>query len=471
MKGVLKNVMKVASSNVITLLAGIVVSLFLPKIISMTDYSNYKIFTLYTSYMGVLLFGFNDGIYLKYAGVSYADVDRKRFRTFHFYILLLTLLVAGLLLTSSFFIKNEYGFILLALGLYLIPFNIIGYYQQVSQITQRFNEYSVVKIINALFSVFIVAVIFTFSKTNHENLATYKTYIVGLIIANAFVALWYVFKYREIIFGERFTLRSEKKEVFSLHKIGLPLLIANLTTLLFLNLDRQVVSMFYDKITYALYAFAYNIMTLISTVISAVSIVLYPTLKNSGEEERKELYPALVATIIFVAFACLLSYFPISVFIPWFLPNYTNSLEILRVIFPSIVFNSVINVIIYNYYKIYGKTKQFLIISLIMLVLSAILNVVAVCLDSIILISAMTVVSMLVWFIVVDVIIRRIHKDRDIRVYLFLAINLIGYYLALWIPAWWIGMAAYLLCLGVSYILLLHRSLKEFLRSLVKRGR
>ena len=51
-----------------------------------------------------------------------------------------------------------------------------------------------------------------------------------------------------------------------------------------LTIDRQFVSVLFDIETYASYAFAYNLLSLITTVISAISTVLYPTIKTYDEK-------------------------------------------------------------------------------------------------------------------------------------------------------------------------------------------
>ena len=66
--------MKVTTSNIIKLFAGVVVGFILPKIIGVSDYGYHKTFTLYATYVSLLSFGIVDGIYLKYGGKNYSDL-------------------------------------------------------------------------------------------------------------------------------------------------------------------------------------------------------------------------------------------------------------------------------------------------------------------------------------------------------------------------------------------------------------
>lgn len=57
-----KDILKVSASNVVKLLAGLLVAFVLPKIIGVADYGYYKTFTLYATYVGLFHLGICDGI-------------------------------------------------------------------------------------------------------------------------------------------------------------------------------------------------------------------------------------------------------------------------------------------------------------------------------------------------------------------------------------------------------------------------
>lgn len=46
----IKNVLKIAISNIFIILSGVVSGFFLPKLLGVTDYGFYKIFNLYITY-------------------------------------------------------------------------------------------------------------------------------------------------------------------------------------------------------------------------------------------------------------------------------------------------------------------------------------------------------------------------------------------------------------------------------------
>lgn len=87
-------------------------------------------------------------------------------------------------------------------------------------------------------------------------------------------------------------MRDTLPEIVHLIQIGFPLLFANLCSTLILTLDRQFVNVLFDNATYAVYAFAYNMLSLVTVATSAISTVLYPTLKRVDLESIKTITPS-----------------------------------------------------------------------------------------------------------------------------------------------------------------------------------
>ena len=59
-----KGMIKVLMANVLTLMFSLLTNFILPKFLSVESYSEIKTFQLYITYIGVLHFGYEDGMYL-----------------------------------------------------------------------------------------------------------------------------------------------------------------------------------------------------------------------------------------------------------------------------------------------------------------------------------------------------------------------------------------------------------------------
>jgi hypothetical protein len=61
------------------MLSTALVILIVPKLIGIQEYGYWQLYLFYSFYVGFLHFGWNDGIYLRYGGKEYLELDKKLF--------------------------------------------------------------------------------------------------------------------------------------------------------------------------------------------------------------------------------------------------------------------------------------------------------------------------------------------------------------------------------------------------------
>ena len=470
-KKTIKNIIKVAIGNIITLLAGVLVGFALPKIVGITDYGYYKTFTLYASYVGLLHIGITDGIYLKYGGQKYEELEaeKEKFRLYNFLVILLDVSFSLTLCLTSFFVPNaDVKFVLIALALYLIVCNIVGHFQIISQITNRFNELAIRNIIQSILIIISISLLWIFNRyLNYE--ISYKVYTIIYIGIFTISAIYYLIRYRTIVFGKKAKILENKNEIGYLIKIGIPLLIANLCTGFILNIDRQIVNIFWpvsESNVYSIYAFAYNLLSLVTIAISAISTVIYPTLKKASEESLKENYSKLITIILSVNFLCLVLYYPLCAFITWFLPKYEESLVIFRVIFPGIVLSSTISIVMHNYYKTIGKSTLYFIFSVVILALSLISDLIVYFIfKSTIAISIASIFCIALWYIITDLYFIKKYNIKFFKNYSFIIVMTSAFYLLTMIENVYIGFAIHFVSTVVIVYLYNYKLVNGWIRN------
>ncbi len=424
----IKHIIEVTLSNVSSIISGVLIGFLIPKILPVDDYGMYKTFTLYMTYAGFFSLGIIDGIVLDYGGHNYDQLERGKFRAYWKWYLVIHVISALALALISFFIANsDYSFLLILLALNIIANNITGYFQQISQITQRFEEYSIRKVIQSLLNIIAVLIICLGNKVG--IIPNYKIYVLFLVGINILLSFWYLITYRDIVFGESYTFNETKSNVKHLMYIGFPLLFANLCSTLILTLDRQFVNVLFDTSTYAVYAFAYNMLSIVTVATSAVSTVIYPILKRSDEMKLKERYPVFIEIVLLFVFGALIVYFPLNFFISVFLPRYTDSLFIFRVIFPGLSISTAVTVVMHNYYKTLGVNIIYFKRSIVVLVLSAILNLIAYFVfHTTIAISIASIIAMLIWYLYSESFFIKKYAITGHKSFLYLIIMMIIFY-------------------------------------------
>ena len=443
---VFKNIIKVSLSNIAKLASGVCIAFILPKIVGITDYGFYKTFTLYATYVSLFALGFVDGIYLAYGGIDYEKLDKRKLSFYSRLYLYFQLLfsVIGVLI-ASFIIQGELRFIFLCVSVYLLANNITGYYQIVSQITGRFNELSLRNVIQSVSLSVSLLSIWGISRLLSINLS-YRIFVIIYVFVGLILAAWYLFTYREITFSKTDSSECRISDFFGFVKLGLPLMVANLCSTLILSLDRQFVNIFFDTNTYAIYAFAYNMLSLITTAMAAISTVLYPMMKKSSLDHLQSRYSRFIEFILVLSFGCVSVFFLLWGFVDWFLPKYSESIKIFRIIIPGIAISSSITIVMHNYYKTIGKNFEFFIKCVVVLFISICANLIAFFLfkttESI---SIASIIVMLFWYFLMDEYFVRTFKADTLKNTIYLFIMIISFYSTIYISSFAVGLFVYLL--------------------------
>lgn len=444
------NIVKLFASNILSLGSGVIVGFVVPKIMGMTDYANYKIYTLYLVYLSLLSLGFGDGIYLKYAGI-----DKEKFnsndlrwcvRQYYKQLLILQFLCLAFVFI---FIPSEYKIIGIFLSIALGSSNVVSLHQNFSLITSRFNEYSIRTIIKAgLTSVFVI-ILYIFYKSKNQEI-NYKIYILGILTIELVLAFWYFYSYKDINLGKIDRGLLKKKDYFSILSLGFPLLLSNMAGTIFLNLDRQFVSILFKKEDYAIYAFAYNMLSLVTTMTSAVSLVLFPSMKKNKDKSINNIGVYSSMFLIVVTYV-LAVFFVLYYVVAIVLPKYVGSIEIFRIVLPGVILSSSISVIYINYYKLDNDVKLYLKLTLLTIAISAMLNFLAFNIfGTYQSISWASIVSLILWYLLISAAFNRKHKIKNYRNIIYLvSVSFCFYIITGIIKQYWLGLIIYILAVSV----------------------
>lgn len=465
----LKNTVSVALSNGIVLLSSIISGFVIPRILGVTEYGYYQTYALYLSYTALLHFGFVDGVLLKYAGLEYNKIDKKRFNTNTRFYFLMQIVVFLILLSGSVLLKDLFAKrMLVFISFDSLFINITSYYQYVSQGTMRFKELSIRKVLQASFKVILVLVLFIVHKMNYIDNITSSYYIAGICVIDLLLMLWYMITYREISFGTGYGLSSSIKEFRELFYKGIIMTLAYQTAHLVFSLDKQFVVKLYDTDTYSIYAFAYSLIYMVTVVVNAVSLVLFPNMKQKKNEENIKAFDELLSLITIIVFAALSGFFLMKYVLAIVVPKYEYSLVYVRIVFPGLAISCAITIIVFNYYKVFNKISIYFLIGLFVLALGALFNWIAYRLfDTPEAISIASIVTLFVWLLLSQVYFIKKFGTSPIKNTLYILLLSLSFWLCTTpIINNLIGMLIYIISFGcVTYIM--HRTtITKYLRKL-----
>lgn len=454
-KRTIKDVFQVTASNGVRFAASILTGLLIPIILSVENFGYYRLFVLYATYFGLFHFGFIDGIYLRYGGKNYEDLDKNEFRSFTRFLFYLELIIGVLIiLFSVLFLSDERKIVFILLGANVIALNLTTYYQFISQITCRFKEFSSRNFIYAICIAIAVGIIFFFKIDN------FKFLLISIIIINYVLLFWYTYTYRDITWGSINRNKHDGNALIGLFKLGIPLLLANLMTVLVLNFGKQLVDWKFDIESFAIFSFSYSLMAFANVFITALSTIVYPNMKRVDPRKLARYYSNAVSLIMIIVFLALIFYFPLVIFVNHYLPDYSNSLIILKYIFPGLVVSSTIQIVKLNYFKTLQKVKSYLITGMITLVFTIFINFAAYYVfRSLEAIAISSVISFLFWYLITEAFFVRDYKISPYKNICYLVLIIMLFYVCASIENIFVGVGIYIFLLMLITVVFFRKML------------
>lgn len=363
-----KNLILSVTAQVISLIVSFVLGFIVPKYIDEYQYSYWQTYVLYVGYVGVLHFGLLDGIVLRYSQYDYDELEKNRIRS-QFQILLaftsiLSALTCGI---SCIFLESTSLWIVILVSVGIITKNIFTYTSYSFQITNRIHKYAFLVIAQRA-AYAVVVVILLALKVND-----FYWYCIAELFGDICAIFIGAFLNRGLYFGKALPIKEAFKESWINVSAGLFLMIANLSSALIVGAAKMIIQWRWDELVFGKIAFSFSVSNLFLTFVTAISVVLFPSMKRMDQNELPDLYDKIRQIISPVLFVSLLFYFPVCKILNLWLPKYNASLPYLGILLPIIIFSSKVSLLTNNYLKAYRKEKQMLLINLLSIALGIVL--------------------------------------------------------------------------------------------------
>lgn len=390
-----KSIIKVFTTNIVQLVSNIIIGFVVPAILSVNSYSNLKTYTLYLSYIGLLHFGFIDGLYIKYGGKSRNNINYRELKSEHSFLLITEFFISLLFIIISFFLHN---IILFLFGLTIFPYMMQSFHRYVFQAIGDFNKYSIIMntyTISFLIMNIVLAIIFK-SKN-------YVLYCLATLFANVIAMVFFEINF---YLNTRNIKSKISKKNFLIIKIGIFVMLGNLAVMGLFGIDKWFIKIFFNSREFAYYSFAVSMMNIINILVNAISITFYSYLFDNNSDEKINV---IKDDLLVLGSLSSISYFPLAIIVKVFIPKYIAALGIISITFSIFPFLAVINALYINLYKINKDEKKYFKVVISMLVLSIIYNIIALLFHSTYCIAIATLATMITWFIYSSVDLKKIN--------------------------------------------------------------
>lgn len=360
-----KNLAFAFGAQGIQLLQSVLIALLLPKFLGVEGFGFWQLFIFYTQYGGFLHFGLIDGIYLKYGGYRYNDLN---FGSLAVQFRWLTLFQCVILCLAGYFISSEISDInrLFVIGcscIFIIIQNSITYFSQLLQAVNRIKEFSVGRIVSVIF--FILLSILFYRRDSYQG------YIIAYICGNILTLIYYVFCCKEI-FLSVFIKKQEDylKECYANIKQGLVLVLSNISSMLILGVGRWLVDMHWGITYFSKISMMLMLVNFFLLFISQTSLVLFPTARRWDYGKLRKFYADMNEFMGIFVPCILILYLPICLLVNLWLPQYADATRYLIYLMPLCVFDSKMQLLYNTSYKVLNKVKSLLLCNILSVIIS-----------------------------------------------------------------------------------------------------
>lgn len=363
-----KNVSYSISSNLISLSASILVILIIPKLIGVEEYGYWQLYIFYSSYVGFLHFGWNDGIYLRYGGEEYKNLDKRLFYSQFIELFIFQIFIGVLIwIYSNYFVSDIYRdfiFKMVAIAMVIENSRLMLFY--LLQATNKIKEYARITILDRIIYILLVIILVMI------GIRDFKIMIFADLIGKLTSLVLVVFTCRDIVLNKVSNFYISFTEIITNISVGMKLMFANIASMLIIGIVRFGIERAWDVATFGKVSLTLSISNMMMIFINAVGVIMFPILRRTNQEKLSSIYSTMRDFLMVILFGVLVIYYPIKSVISAWLPHYAESLLYMALVFPMFIFEGKMALLINTYLKTLRREKVMLRINLISMVVSLI---------------------------------------------------------------------------------------------------
>lgn len=374
LKQVLQNFSFTILSNLLTLIISTIVILIVPKIIGVYEYGLWQLFIFYSSYVGLLHFGWLDGIYLRYGGKHYEDLDKELFKTQAIFLLGSQAFFSVIISAIAYYVlHSDIQNIIYSVSITIIIVNMKTFFQFVLQMTNRITEYAISNFISSVsYAIILVLLIFL-------GVRDYNFFIFSYIVGQSCALLYCLFVCRDLITVKvKMDFFINYNEIRSNLMVGIKLVLSNIAGMLIIGIVRFGIQHGWNVATFGKVSLVLSISNLLMVFVGAISLVLFPILRRIDVKKINGIYNSLRDILMPIIFVGILVYFPINFCIPLWLPKYSSALVYMSILFPMVAYQAKFEVLSNTFLKVLRMERQLMFINVATLLLSLILTLISV---------------------------------------------------------------------------------------------
>lgn len=361
-KNLKKGIVLVFFANLVNLIISLISGFILPKYLSVETYADIKTYQLYTNYIGVLAFGYADGLYLKYGGLKISDLPNDEINICRTNLFIFQGLMTMIFVIVGWLINDK---VLLITALTIIPVNITAAFKNILQAIGEFKVYSRIMNYSSILT-FVATMILLFAIQTDRAVF----YIQVMVTVNFLVWILLECKLkREYNFA--IEIKASIQNLAENIRSGIVLMLGNFSNILMTSIDRWFVKFLLPTTCFAYYSFVVSTENLVSIFINPIVTTMYNYIcVNADYKVIREIKRMCMIFALYLVSGAFLVKFILEVY----LTKYLSSQYILFILFSTEILFIMIKGIYVNIYKAEKRQDVYLKQLIIVVFLGCVFN-------------------------------------------------------------------------------------------------
>lgn len=446
----IKNFSYAITSNILSLLISTLIILIVPKLIGVEEYGYWQLYLFYSSYVGFLHFGWNDGIYLRYGGIEYSKLDKKLLNN-QFYLLLMfqvILFIVGFVLLGKLSWDSDRLIIFRMSLVCMVLMNSSIMLQYLLQCTNRIKEYAMLTITDRLSYISLIIIFLSLGIRNFE-IMLYADLIGKLI--SLLIGAYYC---RDIIFNRGVGFKPPFKEAYINISIGIKLMLSNIASMLIIGIVRLGIEKNWNVETFGKVSLTLSISNLMMVFINAIGLIMFPILRRSEKNRLAELYKMLRDLLMLILFVTLIIFYPLRSLLILWLPDYADGLIYMAILFPISIYEGKMALLVNTYLKTLREEKAMLRLNSVTMILSIFMTIISTVIIKDLTFSVFTIIILLAFrSIIAEFYLSRLLKISIIKDIALENILTMIFIFSAWKMDDWVGLIVYIFMFAIYFFI------------------
>ena len=352
-----KSISNVTLVNMFSMLITAFLTVVLPRYITKVDYGVWQLFVFYQGYLGFLHFGWNDGIYLRYGGKPYSELNKRSFCSQFWMQIIFEMILS---MTIYYIVKSQdalNSFVLWQLAMNAVVLNSRYMLIYILQATARIKEYSRVLFVDRFVYILIIIITIILAELKYSMLIYAET--VSKVLAYL-LAIYYC---KDIVFNKLRGWKIECVEIVENVRVGIKIMLSNIASILVIGIIRFGIEQNWGVEIFGEISLTITLSQLFITFITNIGMVIFPILKQMDQVQMKRMYSALNICLSVFLLCGMVLYYPGSILLRLWLPEYQESIKYMGLLLPICYYESKMGLLNNTYMKALRAEKKIMLIN------------------------------------------------------------------------------------------------------------